>query len=938
MSSSNPQHDSEVELDPAPSWYDECEFESTAVQALRTGHVGNPTPTTGPLEGQFLGDYQLIERVGVGGMGSVYRAVHGKSGQTFAVKVINIHLMARPERVARFLKEARLLGEVKSPYVTRMVEVNEDQGIHYIVMEFVSGNSLSWHLKHSGPLPERTALLIASQICSGLSDLHTRKIIHRDVKPGNVMIMSDRLDQLTDKDQNVSVKLTDLGTARQMIASEDHDLTTSQVLVGTPYYMAPEQSRSQSEVTPAADIYSLGAVLYHMVSGRPPFESDDLIDLIDLIDLHRRVDPPPLTMGDSKVSEGFSQLVMKAMSKRPEHRYVDASDMLEDVNLLLRGEPIRIGTFPRLPLRDLRIAMCYEISCKLKSSPSQLWRYISDTPRINRAVGLPPVEFSSSVAQNGDVTQVGNVRFAGFKMSWIEHPFEWIENHRMSILREFAHGPFDWIYSDVELRPAAGTGTELRQRIHVQPNGVAGRVLAWIQVGWITRRAFSAVYNRIDGFLENRRRSCSVADAFESAPRLSRRSKISLDQAILKLSERPISRELVFKLADFLEQATDPEIARIRPLDLAESWGYPEDELIDVCLYAAHDGLLDLQWEIHCPHCRVPVARRDSLEHVEDSGRCEVCDAEFPTDLAHRVEMNFSVNSEIRTADFRSYCLGGPAHSPHIVVQLRLIAGEKAEVPLQLKSGEYSLRIRQTSQNVDISVRETCRESHLELALTNSFKDDIRILSAGEQLLTIENQFERDVQVRLERRLRQHRSISAIEATGFPLFRQLFPRQVVGIDRPATIPDLTFMIFEFSSDDESSDDLAQAERTQESFRRFESDVREFGAKVLKTMGQRGLATFPDSFAAITAALQLNPTKCGISRVVIHRGDVTIATINGQLDFFGGSVKLANESLDSAGHGECLISDAIHRDEVMKSVRLTSKAVESTASGHVLRLS
>ena len=210
-------------------------------------------------------------------MGDVYRAIDQADGSVVAIKTLKRELVKNPTSLERFRKDARMLAKVRNPFVTRLVEINEQDGVHFLVLEYVEVVSLDKMLDRGNRLDEPTALAVAADVARGLSDAHRLGIVHRDVKPANILVVGS-LTGSTDG-QGPRVKLSDFGLARQATERESMALTQTGMIVGTPTYMAPEQCAGGS-IDPRTDVYSLGATLFHLVAGRPPFEADSWHALI----------------------------------------------------------------------------------------------------------------------------------------------------------------------------------------------------------------------------------------------------------------------------------------------------------------------------------------------------------------------------------------------------------------------------------------------------------------------------------------------------------------------------------------------------------------------------------------------------------------------------------------------------------------------------------
>jgi hypothetical protein len=285
------------------------------------GEPGEPARAPHPSE--VIKGYRILERLGRGGMGSVYRAEQAGMNRTVALKILRRPLGENPEHVERLKREARLVGALDHPNIVRGLDVGQHGPYHYFAMEFVEGETLRDVLKKRGIVPEAEALRIVEQVCLALDHAYTRGIVHRDVKPGNIIVTPDG-----------TPKLTDYGLAK---GPADFTLTQSGVTVGTPQYISPEQARDPAGVDVQTDLYSLGATAYHMLAGVPPHTSDTLAGLLTKV-LYEK--PRTARQVNPKVSQGASFLVEKLMAKQKRHRYREPREVLRDLRSLAAGKSI----------------------------------------------------------------------------------------------------------------------------------------------------------------------------------------------------------------------------------------------------------------------------------------------------------------------------------------------------------------------------------------------------------------------------------------------------------------------------------------------------------------------------------------------------------------------------------------------------------------------
>lgn len=254
------------------------------------------------LIGKTLGKYQVLEEIGRGGMGAVYKGYDPYLSRPVAIKVLAPHLVWEQEFVTRFLQEARAAACLQHPNIVTIFDVGEQDGVYYTVMEYVDGRPLNEMVGPDGCLPPGRAADIVSQVASALESAHRQGLVHRDVKPGNILVKAN--------DQAV---LTDFGIAR---ALSETRVTRTGTMIGTPGYISPEQIQG-GDVGPAADQYALGVVAYELLGGGPPFQGDTA----RLLYAHASEAPPPLRAANPRVSEAVQAVVMRALAKQPGERW-----------------------------------------------------------------------------------------------------------------------------------------------------------------------------------------------------------------------------------------------------------------------------------------------------------------------------------------------------------------------------------------------------------------------------------------------------------------------------------------------------------------------------------------------------------------------------------------------------------------------------------------
>ncbi len=330
------------------------------------------------------GRYEIGERLGSGGMSSVHQAIDLTLERTVAVKILAEHLSDDERFVARFRREALAVAKLIHPNIVQVYDTGIDEGRHYIVMEYVQGRSGAQVLQKHGPLDAEAAAEVGAQACAGLDYAHRRGIIHRDVKPGNLMIVGGPVGG-----GEMTVKLTDFGIAR---AVEQTRITQVGSVVGTAAYLSPEQVRGE-EATPATDVYALGVVLYQFLTGRLPYEGSTLAELA--VRQQNEKPLPPSTYNDA-VPAAFGAAVLRALEGDPNRRYASASELAGGLALGLQGEDVTLpegeaGTAATNVLGGETATRRLDRTAQTEYRPARPSPTRRPTPRAQQAQKPPPV-------------------------------------------------------------------------------------------------------------------------------------------------------------------------------------------------------------------------------------------------------------------------------------------------------------------------------------------------------------------------------------------------------------------------------------------------------------------------------------------------------------------------------------------------------------------
>lgn len=561
--------------------------------------------------------------------------------------------------------------------------------------------------------------------------------------------------------------------------------------------------------------------------------------------------------------------------------------------------------WPKSQLADGR-PLEYLWSFELAVSPAVLWDWIVDTSRLNRALGLSEMRFEES----DEGALIGRAVNAGVDHLWTEKPWTWVHGRFV-----FAERIYD-------------RGLAHRVRVIYRLEPTAAGVRLWTYFGWIPRRWWSRLILRL-GMWSLRMRLERVLGELgqpasgddqppalvEPADRLSMGAERRMMAIRRRLLERGMNERVVDALIGLVHDGDDADVSRLQPRALAHRWQLPERDVLSCFLHATRVGLLDLSWDVICPHCRGVRRELVNLGDVPQGGSCEPCQIEFGTDGPNAIEITFHIHSSVRAVEKQLFCSAQASAKRHIVVQHVLEAEEEAIVPTALDPGRYRLRLLgdlevgylDVAEGGEGEARWVASEGAPERTVAPAPRLHLRNDGDRQQIFIVE-----DVNW-ADEALRPSHLFSLQE------FRDLFTEEFLGAGVHLSVGEQTILFTDIVGSTALYLDRGDPEAfvaVRKHFTEIYEVVTEHDGAVVKTIGDAAMAAFRDAALAMQAAEELHrrfsPRSEGSTlrvRVSMHTGVCIAVNLNSNIDYFGNTVNLAAKLQLCAGAGDIAFTEA-----------------------------
>ena len=542
----------------------------------------------------------------------------------------------------------------------------------------------------------------------------------------------------------------------------------------------------------------------------------------------------------------------------------------------------------------------------LPGTPQALWPFISDTSRMNRALGTAEMTFSEK-----DGKRYGSSKAGGVKHEWLEVPWNWVAEQWLTSTRIYERGFMRVMYAIHRLEPIP-TGTRLYLYYGAVPRGAL--FSAAIRLGFPTlERAYRRVLPALAAQLDRLRPEVLQLPP----PALDEEAEARLRAGRDQLVAEGLDTKCIDQLVSWIRTGDDADLHRIQIRERARVWKLPEVEMLRTALHATRAGLLDLSWDTICPHCRGLREETDKLSQIEPEGHCGVCDVDFTTDQIEAVEVTFRVHPSIRAVPERLYCSAEPATRDHVRVQTSVAPGAKAVIHPRLEPGRYTVWAgHRGGWYLDVDEDgpgELSYEDHPEGTVVRaSTRPAVTFVNDGAEPETFS----------VERATWSDDALRPGALLSFQEFRDLFSEDYIGADVKLAVGEQTLLFTDVVGSTAfyaSRGDPAAFVEIKKHFDEVFAIVTKNRGAVVKTIGDAVMATFVNPVDAVRASQQIHqafhprredtPIRLRIS---LNTGPCIAVRLNANADFFGGTVNIAAKLQALAEGYQIAMSDATYR--------------------------
>ncbi|WP_430789882.1 adenylate/guanylate cyclase domain-containing protein [Virgibacillus flavescens] len=552
----------------------------------------------------------------------------------------------------------------------------------------------------------------------------------------------------------------------------------------------------------------------------------------------------------------------------------------------------------------------------------KIWEILSDTDNLNRFIGLFPVDFTPAKNKKKEVFhRIALAKVAGIiPLKWEESPFQWIKNEYYSVERHYLSGPLKHFVGGIELMDnKESNGTQVRLIGEFTPRNLLG--VAVIPITGVGSMRNTMTY--LDEFVKQKL-------SHPYMPFKSSKLKVeltNLETNEKKLAKMPIKAELIELLHKHIVTRPDQEVVNMRAGTLAGKWNADKTDTLRLFLYATKAGILNLNWTLVCPNCRVAKVEFNSLSNLSNDFHCDLCGVSYNADFENYVELKFSVNPSIRKAYENSYCVGGPMITPHVLVQRVVLPGETVVIPYPATTRSLQLRVLQANHKAELGNGSTDQTASIV------YTDNGWIKPAYSRQVTIpiENHTDHSIVLAVEETNWDEEATTAAEVTAMQEFRDLFSAEVLAPGQQVGIENVTILFSDLEGSTSLYEEIGDANAYGQVRRHFDyltQWISTFNGSIVKTIGDAVMAVFYRPEDGVNAALHIqknmgkyNETskKPIVLKIGLYSGPAIVVNSNNRLDYFGRTVNIAARIQNKSHGGDIVVHQSYFQNNTIYSL-------------------
>lgn len=553
----------------------------------------------------------------------------------------------------------------------------------------------------------------------------------------------------------------------------------------------------------------------------------------------------------------------------------------------------------------------------------RIWTVLADTERFNEAAKLPKYAVTEAAQPDQSVKFFGKVALGPYSINWQEIPTNFVRNSWWRHERRFSSGPLAVLCATLRVYPEGET-CRAEYELTAQP----GNILGWLMA---STTFFPSTKKQFDGLAEQARLFATGRSDIEfdiDAPKLQPGATEILQAAADSLSRSPHEHGLAPRLIEFISKRSEVDVRRMRPLALARRWGVQATQAVEVCLQAARDNLLAMNWDLVCPRCQGAKARAASLDQLPHAAHCSTCNIDYTRDYTKNVEMTFCPSRRVRRIDDREFCVFAPMSTPHVLAQITVAPGETVQIPHpELKLASYRVRTLAPGPEADVDWSVgPFPEAHLD-------DDGLRtVASASPGKFTFSNSTGRSATFVIDEAQWSSEAFTADRAMTLQAFRDLFDDAILRPGDCLQIDQVTILFIDLKGSSllyEQSGDMQAYHLVREFFAIAAAAVRRRNGAVVKTVGDAINAAFDKPEDAVACALDVKDAVARynessgkppiVCKIGLNAGKSIAVTLNNRLDYYGTAVNKASRLADLSTGADIVVAKDLADDPAVAAM-------------------